>query len=188
MLEKYKNKIINFYKENKRMPSYSEVMLITKLKSKGAVFKIINKLVEAGVIIKDQQGKIIPNNLDTNLKVLGFIQAGFPSGAEEELLDSLSLDDYLIPNKNSSYLLKVKGDSMIDAGIHEGDMVIVEKTSSAKNGQIIIAEVDRSWTLKYYRVKNNKVFLEAGNKKYPPIYPKDELKISAVVKAVIRKY
>ena len=85
-------------------------------------------------------------------------------------------------------MLKVKGDSMKDAGIIEGDTVLVERTSSPKEGQIVIAEVDGGWTMKYLRKKNGMPYLEAANAKYQPIFPRSNLRIAAVVKAVIRKY
>ena len=87
-----------------------------------------------------------------------------------------------------SGVLEVKGDSMIDAGIQEGDLVIVERGREPKPGDIVIAEVDGGWTMKYYRKKAGKVFLEAANKAYQPIYPEQDLKIAAVVKGVVRKY
>ena len=119
---------------------------------------------------------------------LGLIEAGFPSPAEEELSDTMSFDEYLIDNKEASYILKVKGDSMIDAGICEGDMVVVERTNSPKPGQIVVAEIDGEWTMKYLRVRGGNFYLEPANKSYKPIVPEGELKIAAVVKAVVRKY
>ena len=119
---------------------------------------------------------------------LGLVEAGFPSPAEEELSDTMSFDEYLIDNKEASYILKVKGDSMIDAGICEGDMVIVERTNSSKPGDIVVAEIDGEWTMKYLRVRGGKYYLEPANKKYKPIVPEGELVIAAVVKAVVRKY
>jgi repressor LexA len=101
----------------------------------------------------------------------------------------MSLDEYLISNKDATYILEVKGDSMIDEGIKEGDLVIAERSKEPKNGDIVIAEVDGGWTMKYLRKDNRgKTYLEAANKKYQPIYPEHELKIAAVVKGVIRKY
>jgi repressor LexA len=67
-------------------------------------------------------------------------------------------------------------------------MVLVEKTNTAKDMQIVIAEVDGEFTMKYFRKEGNKVWLQPANKKYQPIYPERDLKINAVVKAVIRKY
>jgi len=77
---------------------------------------------------------------------------------------------------------------MIDAGIHEGDMVIVERSNVPKVGDIVIAEIDGEWTMKYYRKSGASVVLEPANKKFKPIRPTQSLKIAAVVKGVIRKY
>ena len=77
---------------------------------------------------------------------------------------------------------------MIDAHIAHGDLVIVERTNQAKDGQIVIAEVDGEWTMKYYKQKGGKVWLEPANKNFKAIYPTQELKVSAIVKGVVRKY
>lgn len=121
-------------------------------------------------------------------QLLGIIEAGWPSPAEEALLDIISLDEYLIPDKEASYILRVNGDSMIDAGIHPGDMVIVERTPRPRDREIVIAEVDGEWTMKFFRQQGQKVWLEAANVHYPPIQPQRELTIIAVVRAVVRKY
>ena len=113
---------------------------------------------------------------------------GWPSPAEEELVDILSLDDYLIPHPDQSYLVKIKGDSMIDAGIRPGDLVIVERGRTARDGDIVIAQVDGEWTMKTYEKRGSVVKLLAANKKYTPIIPKSELLIGGVVTAAIRKY
>jgi len=94
----------------------------------------------------------------------------------------------LIKDKDSSYLLEVKGDSMIDEGIKEGDLVIAQRAGDPKDGDIVIAEVDGGWTMKYYKKKGNMVYLQPANKNYLPIYPEYDLKIAAIVKGVIRKY
>ena len=186
--EAYKKKILTFYGRQKRMPLYKEIMALTGFRSKNAVFKLIGKMVEEGVIAKDDKGHIIPKNIYEGVPLLGLVEAGFPSAAEEELLDVMNLDEFLVPNKESTYILKVKGDSMIEAGIHPGDMVIVERKSSYKPGQIVIASVDNEFTMKYLRKKGERYFLEPANKNYQPIYPTDNFRIEAVVVAVIRKY
>jgi repressor LexA len=81
-----------------------------------------------------------------------------------------------------------KADPEGEEGIKEGDLVIVEKRNDAKDGDIVIAEVDGGWTMKFFRKKGNSIFLEPANKNYKPIYPENDMKISAVVKGVIRKY
>ena len=116
------------------------------------------------------------------------LQAGFPSPEEEALCDIMSMDEYLITKPDSSFLLKVSGDSMIGEGIMDGDLVIVENGRAHKFGDVVIAEVDGDWTMKYFKKKRGQIYLEAANPKYPIIRPKAELRLGGVVTAVIRKY
>ena len=182
------NKILSFYRDNRRMPSYSEIMKLLGFKSKNAVYKLINKLVEQGIVSKDSSGRLSPMRMIGELPLLGLVEAGIPTTAEEQALDMISIDDYLISDKESSYMLEVKGESMIDAGIQEGDLVIAVRATTAKDGDIVIAEVDGGWTMKYYRNKGGKIWLEPANKNFKNIYPEYDLKIGAVVKGVVRKY
>ena len=170
------------------MPSYSEIGELLGLKSKNAVSKLVIKLEQLEVLRRDGKGRLIPESIAFPLKVLGTVEAGFPSPAEEELTDSLSLDDFLIKNQTSTFLLKVSGDSMIEAGILPGDMVIVNKGQTPKSGDIVIAEVDGEWTMKYLEKRGNNVALIPANPRFKPIRPKSELKIGGVVTAVVRKY
>jgi len=188
MYSTYKQKIISFYKNTKRMPSYAEIMTMLGFKSKNAVYKLVNKLVGEGVLSKDSSGRLTPNRLIGEIPVLGLVEAGFPTVAEEEVLDTMSIDEYLIEHKEASYMLEVKGDSMIDAGIQEGDLVIAERKGEPKDGDIVIAEIDGGWTMKYFRKNGRIVYLEPANKKYKPIYPEHDLKVAAIVKGVVRKY
>ena len=156
--------------------------------SKHASFKLAAKLIEAGILDKDDKGRLIPKQMFPSLPVLGVIRAGNPTSADEQILSSISFDDYLIARPEKSYLLRVSGDSMIEAGIHEGDMVIVEKDRQPKEGDIVVAAIDDEFTLKYFRKKDNLVFLSAGNSKYPPLFPTENLSIFGIVISVIRKY
>ena len=124
-LEKYIQPVKRFYALHKRMPSYSEMLKLFRLRSKNAVFKRVRALIKGGFLEKDATGRLLPGRLINPVKVLGFITAGFPSPAEEELVDTMSLDEYLISNPQATYLLKVDGDSMIDAGIHPGDLILI---------------------------------------------------------------
>lgn len=181
------NKLREFYRENHRTPSFAEIAEIFGYRSKNAAFELVNKLVEKGFLKKDSKGKILFDRL-SGTKLLGTVQAGWPSPAEEELVDTMSLDEFLIERPEQTFLIKVTGDSMIDAGIQEGDLVLVERGRSPKNHDIVIAQVDNEWTMKYYEKSGNQVRLIAANKKFPPIKPREELKIGGVIVAVIRKY
>ena len=170
------------------MPNYAEMMELFKFKSKNSVTKLVKKLEEQGVVEKDSKGFLIPKRLFGEIKVLGTIAAGFPSPAEEETIDTITIDEWLIRNKEATYILKVNGDSMIDAGIMDGDMVLLDRSKTAGDGDIVVAEIDGAWTMKYLRKNGNKVMLVPANKKYKPIIPTQELTVAAVVIAVIRKY
>ena len=170
------------------MPTFSELGSLWDIRSKNAVSKAVDKLKKLGVLEKDQKGRLIPRSILSSLKLLGSVEAGFPSPAEEELADTISLDKLLIENREATFLLKVSGDSMSEAGILPGDMVIVNKGKTPKNGDIVIAEIDGEWTMKYFRKKGNKLFLIPANPKYKPITPKNDLKVAGVVTSVVRKY
>jgi SOS regulatory protein LexA len=180
--------LIQFYRDHRRMPSVQELTTLYGFRSKNATTRVLTKLLAAGLVAKDQTGKLLPTDHFAPLRVLGTVEAGFPSPAEEELGDTLDLEDFLIRNKEATYMLKVTGDSMIEAGLLPGDLVLVERRADAKDGDIVIAQIDQGWTMKYLRRRGRKLWLEPANKKYKPIYPAQELKIAAVVIAAIRKY
>ncbi|KAF0145980.1 MAG: DNA polymerase V [Nitrospirae bacterium] len=180
--------IADFYHHKGRMPSFSEIGGMAGIKSKNAVYKLVNKLEKLKVLARDERGRLIPGSIASSVKILGTVEAGFPGAAEEELSDTLSLDDLLVKNPQSTFMLKVSGYSMSEAGILPGDMVIVDKKQAPKSGDIVIAEVDSEWTIKYLDKKGDDVTLIPANPKFTPIKPKKELKIAGVVTAVIRKY
>jgi repressor LexA len=180
--------IARFYRKKGRMPSFSEIGEMAGIRSKNAVSKLVGKLERLKVLARDSKGRLVPGSIASPVRVLGTVEAGFPSPAEEELVDTLSLDDLLIQNREATFLLKVSGDSMSGAGILPGDMVIVDKGRTPRSGDIVIAEVDGQWTMKFLRKRKDEVTLLPANPRYKPIRPKSELKIAGVVTAVVRKY
>jgi SOS regulatory protein LexA len=183
-------KLKDHYQGKETPITYSQLEDILGYNSKGAVRYIVPRLVDKGILRQDtESGKLYPTALvQYGVRILGVVQAGFPSPAEEELLDTLSLDQFLIKKPNATFLVKVSGDSMIDEGIKAGDLVLVERGRQPAHGDIVVAQVDGEWTMKYYEKKGNKVILRAANRKYPPIEPKNELVIGGVVVANVRKY
>jgi repressor LexA len=187
-LKSVETAIAAFFRENRRMPTFAEMMPLLGVRSKSVVHFWIKKLLARGLLEKDERGFFKPFRRSLALPLLGDIAAGFPSPAEEELRDVISLDEFLITRPNASFLLKAAGDSMIGAGIMDGDLLIVEKGREPKSGDIVVAQVDGEWTMKYFRKKGLSVFLEAANPKYPAITPRSELKLEGIITAVIRKY
>lgn len=190
--EEYKHKISDFCRSNRRVPGYQEIQHLTGFKSKNAVFKLIGKLVDDGLFEKDSRGKLSMKALFGEVPMLGIVEAGIPTAAEAktDFLDSTSVEEFLLGDmKGDTFMLEVKGESMIDAHIAEGDMVLVERNENPKIGDIVVALVDGGWTLKYYRKdKNGQVYLQPANEAFSDIYPEYEMQIAAVVRAVIRKF
>jgi repressor LexA len=176
-----------FVKRNKRLPGYNEMLALFNYRSKNAVHGLLRKLVEAGYLSKDGHKLAMTEKMSGGLRVLGTVQAGFPSPAEEELLGTLSLDEFLIGKPESTFLLKVTGDSMVDAGILPGDLVLVERGTEPRENDVVIAHVDGEWTMKYFVKDEYGVRLDPANPKYKPIRPARSLEIGGVVRSVIRK-
>jgi SOS regulatory protein LexA len=187
MQQDHKTKVLRFYRDHKRMPSITEVMKLFGLSSRSSAFYVVNKLVGEGVVAKDMQGRLIPTEGMHALQLVGHIRAGFAAPAEEELADTISLGEHMIRRPEASYLLQVEGDSMIDAGIQNGDMVVFERTSDYKVGDIVVALTEDGYTLKYLRKKDGKFYLEAANENYPDIHPR-EGEIIGVVRSTFRTY
>lgn len=184
----YKQSFVKYFQRHKRLPSYAEMMELFGFKSKNAVAKVVQKLIEAELVQKDDNNKLIALPKLFGAQLLGSVQAGFPTHAEEEQGEAISLDEYLIGKHEQTYLLEVNGDSMIEAGINEGDLVIVEQGATPREHDIVVAEVDGDWTLKYYIKEKGRVILRPANKDYRDIIPQSELKIGGVVTGVVRKY
>ena len=180
--------LVSFYRNQKRMPTYTEMMDLFEVRSKSVVSYWIDKLIEKGILEKDAQGYLKLSGISFGIPLVGSIAAGLPASAEENAHDIVSMDDYLVDKPESSFLLSVTGDSMIGAGIMDGDLVVVDRNRSPQNGDIVLAEVDGQWTMKYFRRRGREVVLEAANPAYPTIYPREELKIGGVITASVRKY
>ncbi len=187
-MDPYKKKLYRFYHTHRRMPGYSEMCELFGFASKNAVAKVVDKLVDAGVVRKDAKGKLLPLTLGDEVPLLGYVEAGFPSPAEEMALDRITMSDLLLNTREPVYLLRVKGDSMIDAGIFEGDLLLVERTEHARVNDIVVANIDGEWTVKYLREKRGRRYLEAANDEYPDLHPKFSLAVGGVVRSVIRTY
>jgi repressor LexA len=183
-------KIRRFLDERGRMPSYAEMAELLGFKSKNAVHYLVQSWKKSGLVTADENGRLLPGALLHPLRVLGTVEAGFPTPAEEENADTISLDEWLIGNREASYLLRVSGESMIDAGIRPGDTVVLERGREPKSGDIVVAQVDGDWTMKYYQRRGRGFVLHPANPKFKDIIPAEgtEVKIAGVVTAVVRKY
>lgn len=181
-----------------KSPTLREMREHFQVSSDNSVLKHLKALEEKGFIKKDDTPRgiklleSIKNRLTSTtgmkLPILGFIPAGGPVVTEEYVNGWMQVGDDLAKNADDYFLLQVTGESMIDAGIFEGDLVIVNSKKESKDGDIVVALVDNANTLKRLIKKDGKLYLKAENKDYGDIYPVGELLIQGVVTSLIRQY
>ena len=178
-----------FIRRTGRAPTLDELRALFAVRSKNTASVLARKFVAAGALARTPTGRLAaPRRSEAvPLRVLGLVAAGFPSPAEEALLDTVSLDEYLISRPEATFMLRVDGDSMLEAGILPGDTVLVERGRTPRNGDIVIACVDGAWTMKYFYKDAQGVRLEPANAKYATIRPAQRLAVEGVVSSVIRK-
>ena len=137
-------------------------------------------------------GKPIPFQARTSLRiplVSAKVEAGFPSPADDHLERSLDLNEHLVKNPAATFFVRVKGDSMRDAGISSGDILVVDRSVSPEDGQVVVAMLDGDFTVKRLRKRMGRVCLVAENNAYPPIEVGEdqELVVWGVVTFVIHQ-
>jgi repressor LexA len=176
-------------------PSLADLAVAFGVRSKNAVAKVVNALFKSGHLEKDPKGRIkIFERMQEalaapfTLPLFGPIAAGFAAPVEEHAEETITIENYLVRDRSSTFLLRVKGDSMIDAGIVEGDLVVVERGREPKVHDIVVGVLDGEFTLKRLVKEKGKYFLRAENKDYPDLHAMDELKTAGVVRGVIRKF
>lgn len=195
-------KILTYIKQELSLrgypPSVREMCKATGLSSTSSVHAHLNTLEKKGYIVKGNNKmraiEIVDNDQYADLQkkeivhlpVLGNVAAGSPILAVENVEDLLPVPVDFIGN-SESYVLKVKGESMIEAGILSGDFIIVNKQNTAKNGDIVVALIDDSATVKTFYKEKDHVRLQPENSTMEPILIKDPY-ILGVVKGVVRKY
>ncbi len=179
-------RVKTYYLQNRRMPSIQELGEILGFTSKKNSFNWANKLIQAGLLGKDEKGKLFPKSLLT-IPNYGIIKAGYPIPAHASS-DSLDLYKFILDLPGDVFSLSVRGDSMIDASIQEGDIAIIDPNKTATDGDTVAALIDGECTLKYFYKDYKGVRLVPANPEYPIIYPQSELVIQGVVIHLIRKF
>lgn len=166
--------------------------------SKITIYEHVNQLVKKGAVHRDRAkaravavlydpDRQAPSAMDApRIPILGMIAAGRPIEAVEDR-EEISLSE-LIPTGDDCYLLRVRGKSMIEDHIDDGDLVCVQRTQDARNGEIVVAVVDgEEATLKRFFKENGRIRLQPANSHMDPIYP-EHVEIRGVVRGVVRRF
>lgn len=190
------NYITEFQSKRGYSPSLSDLATAFGVSSKNSIAKVVNTLVNAKFLEKDPKGriKIIAQTRDDDggmsamtLPLFGPIAAGFAAPVEEHAEEQITIENYLVKNRSSTFLLRVKGDSMIDAAIYEGDLVVVDRSKQPKPGDIVVGVLDGEFTLKRLKKDKGKYYLQAENPAYPDLFALEELNVAGVVVGLMRK-
>lgn len=183
--------------KNGSSPTLREIREFLGVASDNSVLKHLKALEKKGYIEKDDTPRGIKlldsireklQSSTISLPVLGFIPAGGPVNADEHIEDWVTLDSSKVKHPKESFMLKVTGQSMIDAGIFEGDLLIADAKREPKANDIVIALVDGGNTVKRLVKKEGRFFLVAENPEYSDIVPLEQLEIQGVVTGLIRTY
>ncbi|QJR14548.1 LexA family protein [Usitatibacter palustris] len=185
----YLEKLQDYYAEHKVIPSYSVLATLWGISAKSWVSECVKRYEEVGILgwTPDKQLKPGARFFERRLTDQP-VQAGLPNPAISDGYDLITLDDYLVRLPSKTSLVRVKGESMIDAGIHDGDLIIVEQQPNANIGEIVVAIVDNEFTVKYLdREKNGQFVLKPANKAFPVIRPRGGLEIFGVMAGLARR-
>ena len=203
--EKLLKFIIDYQKQNNVTPSFDEMKDGLDLKSKSGIHRIVSALEERGYIKKlNNRARAIEiikkiNLIDTengknknniiSIPILGKIAAGLPIEAISDNTNYIELPETLL-KKGEYFILNVEGDSMVEAGIFDGDQVVIRKANDANNGEIVVALIDNNEaTLKRIFKRGQQVALQPENSNYKTvIYGPDRIQIQGVLKHLIRSY
>ena len=184
----YLEALQDYYARHRALPSYASIGGLLGLKSKSSVAALVARLKLAGMLESTPDRRLAPTRRFFARPLAdAAVRAGLPERIDDAASDALTIDDYLIERPSQTVLVRVKGDSMVDAGILDGDLVVVEKQPSARKGDIVVAIVDGQFTLKRLDVDRGQFFLRAENKAYAPIHPEGALEIFGFMVGLVRK-
>lgn len=198
--------LIQFQEQNGYAPTLKEMATALDRRSPSTIHSLIRGLVDKGyiqkvdgntrtlkILKKDELGRILGNapragGPTLSLPLLGYIVAGKPLEPYTDPEATFEIANNMITGKKPSFVLQVKGSSMIEDGILDGDYVVIEKVDGAKSGDIVVALVDENLaTLKRYYDDNGRIVLMPANSEMDPIYPKT-LKIQGKVVGLVRRF
>lgn len=198
-LTKKQAEVLEFIKQHLQdegyAPSYREIADHFGLSSPATVHGHVQALIEKGLVTSGDDGEarsleLVEEHEDSNavwLPLMGLITAGSPIEAVEDNEAMAVPADFVLDGTNS-FVLRVKGRSMIEDGILDGDYVVIERSPSPRNGEVVVALLDNAFaTLKRFYRERNRIRLQPANSSMDPIYVQDCI-IQGVVRAVIRKF
>ena len=186
----YLGRLQDYYADNRRIPSYARLAGLMGFASKTASLKLLARLESQGFIERtpDDDAWTPSKRFFERPLAEASVPAGMPTLANDVSGEPFFVDDYLVRKPSRTAMIPVRGDSMCDAGINDGDVAVVERGGAATKGDFVVAIVDNEFTLKELGLERGKFILKPHNKAYPVIRPKGSLEIFGVMVGLVRRY
>lgn len=185
----YFNQLQDYYAENGILPSFSGIASLVGLKTTSAVSAMVDRLKEAGFLVSMPDKRLAPSpRFYERKQLLEYVPAGIPQDMVNVGNDHVLIDRFLVKEPSITMIITIKGDSMLNAGLLDGDKIIVERGTTSKVGEIVVAIVDGEFTVKFLAKDKQGYYLKPGNAAFEDIRAKDELQIFGVVTGSFRLY
>ncbi len=176
----------DYYAEHQVLPSYARIAELLGVKSKSTASVIVSQLLLQRFLQFTPDQRLKPGARFFEHYVFDSVQAGLPNPANDDPPEAITLENFLIQRPSQTVLIRVKGYSMKDAGIFEGDLAVVERRHSANVGEIVVANLDNEFTLKYLDSDGDGHFLRPANRDFETI--RRGFEIFGVMVGLVRRY
>ncbi len=186
----YLDRLRDYYADARRIPSHQRICELMGFASKAAANKLLRRLEAAGFLRRtpDDDAWMPAGRFFERPLAEASVRAGAPLPTEAVAAEPFLVDDYVVRTPSRTVLIPVRGDSMVEAGIHEGDIAVVERGRAAGKGDFVVAIVDNEFTLKELDLERGRFILKPHNPAYPVIRPQGELEIFGVMVGLVRRY
>lgn len=185
----YLARLQEYYARWRALPAYGPLQAVLGLASRSAVAKALHRLRAAGFLERTPAGRWTPTaRFFDRPRAEAPVPAGLPVLAADDGSEAFGIDAYLVHRPAQTLLIPVTGDSMIEAGIHSGDLAVVEREAQAQPGDLVIAVVEGEFTLKTLALENGATVLVPANPAYPILRPGEGFKVFGVVVGLVRSY
>lgn len=186
-LGEYLGPLQDYFARHQVIPSITELAALWKLEARSWAHRLVQRLKDEGYLEDTPGRRLRPGARFFERAIADTVRAGLPAAANDRPHDSISIDSYLIDKPSETELFRVRGESMIEAGIHDGDFVVIERRAAAHPGEIVLAYVDGEFTLKTLARDKQGFLLEPANPAFSPIRPREGLEIHGVMVGLFRK-
>jgi repressor LexA len=182
-------KLRDYYADARRIPSQQRIAALIGF-SKAAARKFLERLETQGFLVRtpDDDAWVPAKRFFERPLANATVPAGMPVLANDVGGDPFFVDDYLVRTPSRTAMIPIKGESMIDAGINDGDIAVVERGTADSAGDFVVAIVDNEFTLKELDIERGQFILRPHNKAFPVIRPQGSLEIYGVMVGLVRRY